>query len=424
MIKAMRAFVQLRRVVVAIGCSCAGFLGCATDVPEVTGQSSAAIRHGSADPGDEAVVAIVDTGGKTVCSGTLIAPHLVLTAAHCVDSRLGGIQAGSVVFGSSLADAASTIPIALTVENPQFDVGTRANDVAVLVLPSAATAGPLPLGTSAPSVGATVRVVGWGLTGPDAGDTGQKRQGTSKVTAVRSTIFDVVPDPSQPCEGDSGGPALATTSGAMSVVGVTSQGDSACELGATYTRVDAYVDSFLNPTLAQFAPGTGSTGTTCLFPDQCAGGASACVVAPDDANLSYCTASCNGSSDCPTTMACEPTDGGGSQCRYPLPTPGTYGAACTSDKDCVEGACTTTGVCALQCDPADPACPSGFSCINTTEIYFFCIAPPPATNSGSGGCVAATSSRSGWADALPFAAAWLALVFRRRRSRRGAHVTG
>jgi hypothetical protein len=416
----MRVFVQLQRAVVAIGCSCVGVLSCGTDAPEAVAQSSSAITHGSADTGDEAIVAIVDPAGQTMCSGTLIAPHVVLTAAHCVDPTLGGIQAGSVVFGPSLTDAEATIPIAMTVENPQFDVSTRANDVAVVVLTSTAPASPLPMGKSAPAVGATVGVVGWGLTGPDAGDTGEKRQGTSKVTTVNATTFDVVPAPSQPCAGDSGGPALTTNSSGVSVVGVTSQGDDACDQGATYTRVDAYIDSFLKPTLAQFAPGTAGTGATCLFPEQCAGGASACVIAADDATLSYCTTDCQQTSDCPEKMACEPADGGGSQCRYPLPTPGTYGAPCTSDTDCVEGTCTTTSVCALQCDPASPSCPSGFSCINTAEIYFFCIAPPPAPKSASGGCMVATSSHSRGGETLPVVAAWLALAFKRRRSRRRA----
>jgi len=333
------------------------------------------------------VVAIVLASGLTACSGTLIAPHLVLTAGHCTIP--GIIQGASVAFGSSLADGVTSIPIARAVPHPQFDLATLTDDVGVLVLASTAPVAPVVLGTSAPDVGATVGLVGWGLTGQDAGDTGVKRQGTAMVTAVDTTTFDVGSVPSQPCDGDSGGPALTMGSGVESVVGVTSHGDAACVQGGTYTRVDAFLGSFIEPTMAAFAEGSAVTGAQCLFPEQCAGGASACVVASDDANLSYCTTACQHDADCPAAMTCA-----GTQCRYPGPTPGAYGSSCASDADCDEGECTTTGVCALRCDPDAPTCPAGFACSNTADIDFFCIATPPPVASKSGGCVLAPVGRS------------------------------
>jgi hypothetical protein len=412
MMKLRVPHVKLAWVVAAVACA-GTCLGCSDRAPEPVARSSSAITGGSSDTGDQAMVAIVGASGTTACSGTLVTPHLVLTAGHCTTPDI--LEGGSVVLGASLTSPVATIPIAKAVPHPQFDLATLTNDVALLVLASAAPATPVPLGASAPGVGSTVRIVGWGLTGEDAGDMGEKRQGTSTVTAVDATTFGVASTPSQPCAGDSGGPALATAGGVEAVVGVTSHGDVACADGATYTRVDAYLASFLQPTMAAFAPGSAATGVTCLFPEQCAGGASECIVAPDDASLSYCTSPCQKNTDCPATMACVAVSGAGSQCRYPLPTPGTYGATCTGDTDCVEGQCTTTGVCALPCDPASPTCPADFACTNTADIDFYCIATPPTpAASKGGGCELAPPGRSfAWA-----AAAALALVAtcRRRRS--------
>ncbi len=373
------------RLLAAFACVCIGF-GCSPEGSEEVARSSSAITGGVLDTGNPSVVAIVDAKGVEQCSGTLVSPYLVLTAGHCTVPEV--IEGARVVVGPSLAAPVATIPIARAVPHPQFDLGTLTNDIALLVLASAASPPSVPLGASAPVVGGTVEMVGWGLISADAGNDGKKRQGTTTITAVAPTTFTVGDAPSQPCSGDSGGPALSGAGSGASVVGVTSHGDVTCSQGATYTRVDAYLASFLQPTMAAYAAGTAATGATCLFPEQCAGGASACVAAADDPSLRYCTTSCKSGGDCPKSMTCEPGSGGQSQCRYPLPTPGTYGAACASNADCVEGQCTTTDVCALPCNPAMPACPTGFTCVNTANIDFYCIASPTPSGaaSGGGGC--------------------------------------
>lgn len=395
----------------AVACACAACDGTGAEHPEPAERSRSAITNGSADTGDDAVVAIVLASGATECSGTLVAPHVVLTAAHCTEQAITDVKLGT---GSTAT--ASTVRIASAIVAPQFaHTGTvLENDVALLVLASAVPVEPMPLGTTAPDVGTTVTLVGWGETGQDAGDTGQKRRGTGTVTALAPATFDVGPAPSQPCDGDSGGPALAISSGVQSVVGVTSHGDGSCARGATYVRVDAVLDTFVRPAMAAVADGTAAPGARCLFPEQCAGGAAACVTAPDDSSLTYCTTSCLRNADCPAGMACVDV-GGASQCRYAVPTPGAYGAACGSDADCAEGQCTTTGVCALRCDPTAPACLDGFACTNTADIDFYCLAAPPAV--GGGTCAL---SPAGSSPALAWMAASGALGLRvaRRRLRR------
>ncbi len=398
-------------------------MACGTQSPddgESVAQSTSPITHGSDDVGDPAVVAILDASGATSCSGTLIAQYIVLTAAHCTVPSIA--QGGSVVLGTSVAKPVATIRIADAVADPMFDPGTLANDIGLLVLSSAAAATPVPLGASAPTPSSQVQLVGWGVTGADAGDPGQKRQGTSTVTAVDATTFGVASSPSQPCDGDSGGPALSTAGGTTSVAGVTSHGDSACVQGATYTRVDAFAASFLQPTMAMFAPGSAAAGARCFFPEQCAAGASDCLVAPDDPSLTYCTKACQKTPDCPKGMSCVAGSGGASQCQFPVPTPGAYGATCSSDTDCIEGNCTAAGsaagICALRCDPVTPMCPVDFACTNTTGIDYFCIAQPPPASKGGGGCALGPSPVgvvSPWLTAAALAAIAASRACRARR---------
>jgi hypothetical protein len=398
--------------VLVAGCAC-GPACTVGDSREATATSVAAITNGSSDTGDDAVVAVVGSSGVTACTGTVVAPHIVLTAAHCLVPEV--LQGGNVLVGTAAASPSATLPIARGIAHPQFDPTALTNDVGILVLAAAAPPPPIPFGTAPPAVGDSVDLVGWGESAADAGDFGEKRKGTGTVAQVDADTFGVGSTPSQPCEGDSGGPAFVTASGVTSVEGITSHGDAACVAGATYTRVDAYVASFISPTMAQYAAGSASSGTTCLFPEQCADGASACVVAPDDPSLSYCAGPCQKSSDCPASMACQTVDGA-QQCRYPLPTPGAYGAPCSGTADCVEGECTTTGVCAERCDPAAPSCPGTSTCTNTSGIDFFCIFPPPPA-AKKGGCAVVEGSPR---PAFP---AWLAggvvaIVCARRRARR------
>jgi hypothetical protein len=375
------------------------------------------ITEGTADDGDPGVVALVETNGLLRCTGTLVAPRAVLTAAHCA------IEAGNhtAFFGSEIDGPGESFAIIDFRAHPGYSGETGRDDIAVLFLDAAPPVTPALLpdrALDAAFVGANVRLVGFGQTAADTDDSGLKREGIATVSQLDDTELELVPAPSQTCLGDSGGPAFAVIDGVEVLVGVTARGDPDCALYAISTRVDAHLASFVQPYLDETAPGSAQLGEPCLYAAQCQSGV--CAIAPDEPLIRYCSRSCGRDADCPDEMECNDE-----MCAYPLPTPGAMGAPCVDAAECVSEMCAAPPGsddlrCTHSCLPGDGACGDEYECVNTVGTNFICVPLPPAT-----GCTCSTSrGRAPTWLLLAVAIAWAlprvcgASPRRRRRLRR------
>ncbi|MGZ3405125.1 MAG: S1 family peptidase [Polyangia bacterium] len=377
--------------------------------------SAPAITNGSIDDGDPGVVALLQAS-TLICTATLIAPRVLLTAAHCLPD--GAMP--DAYFGSAPGDGGPRLALLAVERHPAFDAALLSNDVAMALLTDAAPAGatPWPL-PAAPlddgAIGATLRLVGFGRTA--AGDTAapRKRSGTATLSSLAATELDFAPSPSQTCEGDSGGPAFATVGGAEAIVGVTSSGDAACAAMARDMRVDAFAATFIAPFVAATAEGAAGAGERCWYAANCGAAAGECAPAVDDATLSFCAPPCDGG--CPTGLACLAGGDGRKLCRHAPPSPGAQGARCSDDSACARGRCVARSagaplVCAQACFADLPGfCGAGFDCLPVAGgAESACFAKP------TGGCdAAAHGAPAGGAAILAIVLLLLALRARRPR---------
>lgn len=246
------------------------------DVPRETAASKAApITHGQPDTTHPAVVGVglfdpcVGDPPTVVCTGTVVAPRVVVTAAHCLDFPH---ELGRVFYGENLDQSGDGALIADATAHPGFDAVTYLDDIGVVFLREDAPVAPVPLRQSPlgpADIGAQVQIVGYGLTHLPGERPGLRRSGTSVITAVEATRFRTEPDPSMSCQLDSGGPVLMLVDGQQVLAGVTSSGDAFCKEYGLNTRVDAFYQGFLAPALTRVGSLSPPAPTVCPEVSDC-----------------------------------------------------------------------------------------------------------------------------------------------------------
>lgn len=249
----------------------AALTACAPDGSATgTGTRAEPIIGGGPAPDDDAVVLLAsypsDRSVLATCTGTLIAPTVVVTAAHCVDAAT---HPGHI-FGVFPGEDASIYPRLVDLEphllavasvhaHPNYNPAAPFHadiGVAILAQPLAGVT-PVRLWRRAvePLLNKPARIVGYGqqMVGVPAST---RRQAATIVAGVDADDTVRVGDVShRTCLGDSGGPALVDDGGTEVLLGVDSYADNAtCDRPAHFRRVDLY-QTFLDGYTGDSPPG-------------------------------------------------------------------------------------------------------------------------------------------------------------------------
>ena len=228
------------------------------------GTPQPAIIHGSKvntqDWIAHTVVALVSDNqeGEALCTASIVAADLALTAAHCVTNENNTPSTLTLIFSSKLKGANPNLLRAIDrVEipaewNPAGSSARDTSDVALIHfnggLPDSYTPSDLLPFDHALTEGASVVLAGYGISNARS-DTGAGilRKTSVNILNPNYSPSEIELDQTQgggACHGDSGGPAYLLINDHPYLFGITSRGGGNCDEDVIYTKISAYQDWF------------------------------------------------------------------------------------------------------------------------------------------------------------------------------------
>jgi len=210
------------------------------------------VTDGSQDDGHAGVVSILGEtaadGSWFLCTGALVGPRAVLTAAHCLNDAFATPL--RVAFGENAQNPTMTLRVIDRHVHPDYLREPLADhDLAVLAIEHGVPSEIVPFTYDVPVSDTLVKIVGFGATESGA-SIGRKRMGTARIDEVGTTRFRVAPAPSLTCSRDSGAPAFSELGEPEKLVGVTTSGRADCAGFSRFMRTDTYWDSFILPNIS------------------------------------------------------------------------------------------------------------------------------------------------------------------------------
>lgn len=205
-------------LILALSAACGG--GPDYGAPRVCGTQAAIINGAEATELERR--ATVKVG---LCTGVVIAPEVVITAAHCAGTS-----------GAITTPAGDRIAVWDVITHPDYaGPGNWQNDLAILILDHATTVQPVAI--ASPRVGQAM-ISGYGE--DENGNAGVLLVGDTWIDVVTETVALTMPGEIDSCYGDSGGPVYQNGN-LVAIVSSGRAGDG-CGQGAANIAPDAYAD--------------------------------------------------------------------------------------------------------------------------------------------------------------------------------------
>ena len=197
-------------------------------------------------------VSLLDVAQGTLCTASILADDIAITAAHCVDGNPADME---ISFGPKSAGH-EVRPVEETIVSPAWSVHqndeANSGDIALVKfsggLPPGATPATLMKASHRLSNGEIVTLAGFGISKGSGSGAGQLRTVDVKIAKAQFSKTEVSLDQHDhkgACHGDSGGPAfIQDNNGGLLLWGVTSRGiddpTDHCVGESVYTRIQPY----------------------------------------------------------------------------------------------------------------------------------------------------------------------------------------